>query len=67
MNSIGTFPEENEAFDKIILMVALAYGLLVLFTIIQIVSYHLYNGRFHPFSLIVMSKPTQKCKHDRID
>ena len=33
----------------------------------QIVLYHLYNGRFYPFSLIVMSKPTQKCKHDRND
>ena len=60
LNSIGAFPEEYEAFNKIILLLCLGYTLLMLCTIIQIVSYYLFNGKYHPFALIVL--PEQKCK-----
>ena len=30
--------------------------MLILFSIVQIVAYYLYNGKFHPFALIVMSQ-----------
>ena len=53
VNSIGAFPEEIQAFEQIQLMIALGYSSLLLLTIIQIVSYYLYNGRFHPFAVIV--------------
>ena len=59
LNSIGAFPEEYEAFDKIILLLSLGYSLLVLCTTIQVVSYYYFNGKYHPFALIVM--PEQKC------
>ena len=38
-------------------MIGFCYSFLVLLTIIQVVSYYLYNGRFHPFALIVMPDP----------
>ena len=60
LNSIGAFPEEYEAFDKIILLLSLGYSLLVLCTTIQVVSYYYFNGKYHPFAMIVM--PEQKCK-----
>ena len=41
-------------------MIGLSYTLLVVVTIIQIVSYYLYNGRFHPFALIVMPEKGTK-------
>ena len=54
LNTIGTFPEENQAFLHIKLMLALGYSLLVLMTMVQVVSYYYCNGRFHPFATIVM-------------
>ena len=59
LNSIGAFPEEYEAFNKLILLLSLGYSLLVLCTIIQVVSYYYFNGKYHPFAIIVM--PEQKC------
>ena len=53
VNSIGAFPEEIEAFERIQLMLILSFTFLVLFTIIQMVSYYIYNGKFHPFALIL--------------
>ena len=54
VNSIGAFPEEVKAYEQIQWMIALSYSLLLFFTLVQIVTYYLYNGRFHPFALIVM-------------
>ena len=56
VNSIGAFPEEIEAYVQIQLMIGLSYPLLVLLTTIQIVSFYLYNDRFHPFALIVRTE-----------
>ena len=46
-------------------MIGFCYPLLVLLTIIQVVSYYLYNGRFHPFALIVM--PEKNCNEKSFD
>ena len=54
MNSIGAFPQEIAAYKQIRWMIGLSYSLLLLLTLVQIVTYYLYNGRFHPFALIVM-------------
>ena len=54
-NTIGTFPKEDQAFLNIKLMLAFGYTFLVLLTIVQVVSYYLCNGRFHAFTMIVMS------------
>ena len=56
VNSIGAFPEEIAAYEQIKLMIGFSYPILVLLTAIQIVSYNLYNGRYHPFAIIVMPK-----------
>ena len=53
VNSIGAFPEENYAFRQIIAMIVVGYSLLVLLTIIQALSYILYNDKFHPFAGII--------------
>ena len=53
VNSIGAFPQEIDAYERIKVMLILSFTLLVFFTVIQIVSYYLYNGKFHPFALIV--------------
>ena len=42
------------AYKQIRWMIGLSYSLLLLLTLVQIVTYYLYNGRFHPFALIVM-------------
>ena len=60
VNSIGAFPEENYAFRQIIAMIAFGYSLLVLLTIIQTLSYFLYNDKFHPFAGII--HPDSRCK-----
>lgn len=60
VNSIGALPQETIAYEQIKWMIALSYTLLVLFTIFQIVSYYFYNGRCHPFALIIMNE----LKHD---
>ena len=44
-------------------MIGFCYSFLVLLTIIQGVSYYLYNGRFHPFAMIVMPET----KHNPMD
>ena len=80
VNSIGAFPEEIEAYVQIQWMIGLSYSLLVLLTTIQIVSFYLYNDRFHPFALIVRTKekssqgpmnhvnqPQQSSDEDNID
>ena len=60
LNTSGPFPEEFEAMDKIKLLIGLGYSLLVVLTILQVVSFHLYNKRFHPFAKIVMPELTSK-------
>ena len=60
VNSIGAFTVEFEATQQIINMIALSYIFLVVFTIVQVVTFYLYNGRYHPFSIVVM--PNEKCK-----
>ena len=80
VNSIGAFPEEIEAYVQIQWMIGLSYPLLVLLTTVQIVSFYLYNDRFHPFALIVRTKekssqgpmnhvnqPQQSSDEDNID
>ena len=54
VKSIGAFPEETQAYDQIILMIICGYTSLLILTLIQVLSYYLYNGRFHPFATIVM-------------
>ena len=62
VNSIGAFPEEIKAHEQIQWMIVFCYPLLILLTILQVVSYYLYNGRFHPFALIVMPEKDKKRK-----
>ena len=54
VESIGAFPEEYHAYGQIKLMVGLGYSTLVILTILQVVTYYLYNGIFHPFAAIVL-------------
>ena len=63
LNTSGPFPEEFEAMDKIKLLIGLGYSLLVVLTILQVVSFYLYNERFHPFAKIVMPEPISKLSH----
>ena len=65
IESIGAFPEEYKAYMQIIWMIYLGYTLLVVLTVVQIVSFYLYNGRFHPFAAIIM--PDQKCEDESKD
>ena len=44
-------------------MIGLSYSLLLLLTLVQILTYYLYNGRFHPFALIVM--PEHSTENDQ--
>ena len=60
VNTTGVFPEEVEAMEKIKLMLGLGYSMLVVLTIVQVVSFYFYNGRFHPFAKIVMPDPTSE-------
>ena len=41
-------------------MLIIGFSLLVFLTICQVVLYYLYNGKYHPYSKIVM--PNRKCK-----
>lgn len=40
-------------------MIGLSFSLLLLLTILQMISYYFYNGRFHPYALIVMPNREQ--------
>ena len=55
INSIGAFQSEIEAFEQIKVMISIGYALLLLLTVTQLITYYLYNGKFHPFSIIVSS------------
>ena len=57
VDSIGVYPEEIQAYDQIKLMIILGYTALLILTLIQVLSYYLYNGRFHPFAIIVQPQP----------
>ena len=52
--AIGAFPQEIEAYHKIQWFIGLGYSLLQTMTIVQLGTYYLYNGKFHPFAKIVM-------------
>ena len=56
VNSIGAFPEEIQAYEQIKVMLGASYGLLVIGTVLQVGLYHLYNGQYHPFALILDQK-----------
>ena len=56
INSIGAFQPEIEAFEQIKVMISIGYALLLLLTVTQLITYYLYNGKFHPFSIIVSSQ-----------
>ena len=60
VNSIGAFSQEDDAFQQIKLLIGLGYTFLIILSILQMVVYYLYNGRFHPFSAILRIE--QKCK-----
>ena len=62
VNSIGAYPEEHYAFFQIQLMIGLGFGLLLLLTIVQLVSYYFYNSKYHPFNKIVQKDKTCKLK-----
>ena len=63
LDSIGAFPEEEQAFININLMIIFGYSFITLLTIIQVVSYYFCNGRFHPFAVIIMPEPEQSRDH----
>ena len=63
LDYIGAFPEEEQAFINIKLMIILGYSFLIFLTIIQVVSYYFCNGRFHPFAMIIMPEPDQSKDH----
>ena len=65
--TIGAFPEEIEAYKQIQWMIGLSYSLLLLLTLVQIVTYYLYNGRFHPFALIVMPEQGKVSVYDSFE
>ena len=44
-------------------MIIFGYSFITLLTIIQVVSYYLCNGRFHPFAMIIMPEP-ENSKND---
>ena len=52
VNSIGAFLEEIQAYEKIQMMIGLGYSIIVFLTIIQVVSYYLYNAKCHPLQLM---------------
>ena len=54
VNSIGAFPEEFEAFHGIKVLLGVGYTGLLLMTVLQIVSYYLYNGKCHPFATLII-------------
>ena len=54
VSSIGAFPEEFEAFEGIKVLLGVGYTALLLLTLLQIVSYYLYNGKFHPFAALII-------------
>ena len=51
--SIGILPEEFEAFECMKLLLGLGYGMLLFLTMVQIVSFYLYNGSWHPLAEII--------------
>ena len=57
VDSIGVFPEEIQAYEQIKLMIIFGYTSLLILTLVQVLSYYLYNGRFHPFAIIVQPQP----------
>ena len=65
VNSIGALPQEIGAFYKIQWFIGLGYSLLLVVTIVQLVTYYLYNGKYHPFAKIVM--PDRKCKFTNLN
>ena len=65
VQSIGVFPEETGAYEVVKLMLIIGYSLLIFLTICQVVLYYLYNGKYHPYSKIVM--PNRKCKLESND
>ena len=64
VNSIGAFPEEIQAYEKIQMMIGLGYSIIVFLTIIQVVSYYLYNGKCHPFAMIVMPEQNSESQKE---
>ena len=56
LDTIGTFPEENKAYEQIKLMPILSYTILVILTMVQVVSYYFFNGKFHPYAMIVLTE-----------
>ena len=65
VNSIGALPQEIEAYHKIQWFIGLGYSLLQTLTMVQLGTYYLYNGKFHPFAKIVM--PDRKCKFSNLN
>ena len=60
VNSIGTYPEENDAYFQIQIIVGFGFSSLALMTMVQLVSYYLYNCKYHPFNKIVQKDKTCK-------
>ena len=52
-NSIGAYPEETFAYQKILVLVIAYPLLLILGTFIQFYCYQMYNGSKHPFKKLV--------------
>ena len=52
-NTIGAYPEETFAYQKILVMITGYPLLLILATFAQFYCYQIYNGSKHPFKKLV--------------
>ena len=51
--SIGSFPEEDNAYRLSIILAAISPIILIICTILQFITYQFYNKRLHPFIELV--------------
>ena len=52
-STIGVLDLEHESYNTSKLFTWLFYLIFIVLTFFQVVSFHLYNGVFHPFSKIL--------------
>eukprot|EP00092_Neocalanus_flemingeri_P080309 GFUD01100156.1.p1 GENE.GFUD01100156.1~~GFUD01100156.1.p1 ORF type:complete len:1047 (+),score=211.36 GFUD01100156.1:131-3271(+) len=51
--AIGVFPEEAEAYNRVILLMWLLPSVVTVGAVLDMVLFRLYNTRFHPWSVII--------------
>jgi hypothetical protein len=65
--SIGTFPEEDESYNLVtILMIVLPIGLLLL-SFLEWGIFLLYNGKMHPWKDIFVVEQEDDYSQDNVD